>query len=62
MKYKESKFLFNSETFELLEGKFPTKDGQLWKGEDHNGDKMEFAGNSREPNNPTAYWGWSNDK
>lgn len=55
--HEKSKFIFDSKNFELLWGKTPTKDGQLWKGEDHRGEKMEFAGNT--DGDPTAYWGWS---
>ena len=51
--HKGSKFVLNSDTFALIYGKLPTKDGQLWNGEDHNGEKMQFAGNS--DGDPTPY-------
>ena len=54
--HKGSKFVFNSYTFELIYGKLPTKDGQLWNGEDHRRQKMQFAGNTG--GDPTPYWGW----
>ena len=60
MKHKQSKFVMRydkSGFFEIIEGKPPTKDGQLWKGETDTGEKMELAGNSK--GDPTAYWGWS---
>lgn len=56
-KYEQSRFVFNSDTMEITEGKAPTKQGQLWKGEDHRGEKMELAGTN--DGNPVAYWGWS---
>jgi hypothetical protein len=62
MIHSKSKFVVDvSEfgVFVILEGKLPTKDGQLWKGETHTGEKMEFAGNTREPDFPTPYWDWS---
>lgn len=55
-KYKESKFVFDNLKMELIWGKLPTKDGQLWSGENHLGEKMQFAGNS--DGDPTPYWGW----
>ena len=61
MKYPQSKFVLHydkSGFFEVVEGKIPTKDGQLWKGETTDGEKMEFAGNSH-GDWPTPYWGWS---
>ena len=56
-KFKKSKFVFDAKRMELVAGKLPTKDGQLWKGETTEGGKMEFAGNS--DGDPTPYWGWS---
>ena len=55
-KHKESKFIFDVSKMQLIWGKLPTKDGQLWNGESHLGEKMQFAGNSGE--DPTPYWGW----
>ena len=57
MVHKQSKFVLDTRIWEVTEGKAPTKDGQLWKGEDEKGNKMEFAGNT--DGSPTAYWGWS---
>lgn len=57
MIHQQSKFVFDSHSMTLVEGKLPTKDGQLWKGENHDGEKMEMAGNSG--GDPTPYWGWS---
>lgn len=57
--HPESKFVFDPKTMSVVWGKAPTKDGQLWKGETMTGDKMELAGNSEDPESPTAYWGWS---
>ena len=57
IKFKESKFVFDAKRMELVAGKLPTKDGQLWKGETTEGEKMEFAGNS--DGDPTPYWEWS---
>ena len=56
--HKGSKFMFDSTTFTLLWGKLPTKEGQLWNGETHKGEKMQFAGNKYDPSQPTPYWGW----
>jgi len=62
MKHAKSKFVLrynNAPAFyELIEGSLPTKDGQLWKGEMEDGEKMEAAGNS-DGDWPTLYWGWS---
>ena len=55
-KHKESKFIFDSTKMQLIWGKLPTKDGQLWSGESHLGEKMQFAGNNE--GDPTPYWGW----
>ena len=60
--HKQSKFIVSMPSFGefvLLYGKLPKKDGQLWKGETDKGEKMEFAGNSDDPEWPTPYWGWS---
>ena len=57
-KYKQSKFILDAQTLELVWGKTPTKDGQLWNGETTTGEKMQFAGNSDNPDRPTPYWGW----
>lgn len=55
-KYKQSKFIFDLKTFEVVWGKVPQKKGQLWKGETTCGSKMEFAGSDY---GPVAYDGWS---
>jgi len=65
MKYKQSRFVFDVETMTVVEGKAPTKDGQLWKGETTTGRKMELAGQTEHkffnPDaQPVAYDGWSN--
>ena len=61
MKHKQSKFVMRYDKrgsfFEIIEGKAPTKDGQLWKGETEDGEKIELAGNTN--GRPTAYVGWS---
>lgn len=61
MKHKQSKFVYaynkKGNYFEIIEGKAPTKDGQLWKGESETGEKMELAGNTN--GDPIPYWGWS---
>lgn len=53
---KNSKFILNTKTMQLLWGKLPTYSGQLWDGENHKGEKMQFAGN--DDGDPTPYWGW----
>lgn len=61
MKHSKSKFVWDSHNMELIEGKLPTKDGQLWKGENQHGVKMEMAHCDTGPNDCpyVPYWGWS---
>lgn len=61
MKHKQSKFVIrydNSGYFELIEGKLPNTDGQLWKGEMDTDEKIECAGSTHNKW-PTMYHGWS---
>ena len=61
--YKESKFIFDSHNMKLIEGKLPTKKGQLCKGENQENKKMEivFYYTASEENPYVYYWGWSDD-
>lgn len=57
----KSKFIWDSYNMKLIEGKLPTKDGQLFKGENQEGNKMEMAHCYTGPNDSpyVPYWGWS---
>lgn len=54
--HPQSLFIFDAFKMEVVWGKAPTKDGQLWCGEDTHGKKMQLAGVTGE--DPVAYWGW----
>ena len=62
-KNKKSKFIWDSHHMKLIAGRLPTRDGQLWKGENQEGMKMEMAHCYTGPHdNPyVPYWGWSDE-
>lgn len=57
MKFKKSKFVLRISDMTVTEGKLPTREGSLWKGETDTGDKIECAGGSGA--GPVFYHGWS---
>lgn len=63
MKHKKSKYVWDSHNMVLISGKLPTRDGQLWKGENQDGEKMEMAHCYTGPNDDphVPYWGWSDE-
>ncbi len=59
--HKKSKFVVDMSVygiFQVVFGKLPKKDGQLWNGETTKGEKMQMCGNTDEPDCPIPYWGW----
>ena len=61
MNFKQSKFIFNADTMQIVEGKAPKKAGVLYKGESTTGKKMVLVGSPS--GDPSAhqfipYWGW----
>jgi hypothetical protein len=60
MQHEKSKFVWDSHVMTLIEGNLPTKDGQLFKGENQAGVKMEMAHCECGNDSPhVPYWGWS---
>jgi len=57
---KKSKFIWDASNMELVEGKLPTKENQLFKGVDTKGNKMEIVYNwfGADMSPYTCYWGW----
>lgn len=54
------KFVWDARKMELVEGKGPTRDGQLVKGVDLKGNPMELVGFKDEGDlKLVCYWGWS---
>lgn len=59
-KHPQSKFRFDPHNMRIVEGKGPTKDGQLVKGETLEGSKMELVGTLDDQGMDwVAYWSWS---
>lgn len=61
MEHKKSKFVWDAHTMSLVEGRAPSREGPLFKGEDTKGNLMELAycdtGDGTCPY--VCYWGWS---